>query len=183
MVVVIIGRWSMIDVFMISILVAVVRYGALANIKALPGVACFAAVVVLTIFAADLFDPPTTSFAATGALTVSRHSHTSTLLPSVAYWMISPAPSWPAVPRVTSPAAAVSRNRLAAIASKQGSVPTARCAWRIRGCGKSGRWTILSLPHRTWPTASVHTRAPRKSHAAPVPLSSCVQPPENLGFG
>lgn len=56
-VVVIIGRWSMIDVFMISILVAVVRYGALANIKALPGVACFAAVVVLTIFAADLFDP------------------------------------------------------------------------------------------------------------------------------
>ncbi|NPD68937.1 paraquat-inducible membrane protein A [Lichenicola cladoniae] len=52
-----IGRWSMIDVFMISILVAIVHLGRLANISAEPGVFAFASVVVLTIFAADCFDP------------------------------------------------------------------------------------------------------------------------------
>ncbi|MBO1359958.1 paraquat-inducible protein A [Acetobacter sacchari] len=52
-----IGRWSMIDVFMISILVAVVRFSSLANVTADGGVVCFAAVVVLTIFAAEAFDP------------------------------------------------------------------------------------------------------------------------------
>ncbi|EHH67115.1 paraquat-inducible protein A [Gluconobacter morbifer] len=55
--VVIIGRWSMIDVFMISILVAVVHFGFLANVTADPGMVCFALVVILTIFAADMFDP------------------------------------------------------------------------------------------------------------------------------
>jgi paraquat-inducible protein A len=52
-----IGRWSMIDVFMISILVALVRFGQLTNVQAGPGVPCFAAVVVLTMFAVDFFDP------------------------------------------------------------------------------------------------------------------------------
>jgi paraquat-inducible protein A len=52
-----IGRWSMIDVFMISILVALVRFGQFANIRAETGAPCFAAVVVLTIFAANCFDP------------------------------------------------------------------------------------------------------------------------------
>jgi len=52
-----IGRWSMIDVFMISILVALVRFGQFANIRSDVGAPCFAAVVVLTIFAADCFDP------------------------------------------------------------------------------------------------------------------------------
>jgi paraquat-inducible protein A len=52
-----IGRWSMIDVFMISILVALVRFGQFANIRTDIGAPCFAAVVVLTIFAADCFDP------------------------------------------------------------------------------------------------------------------------------
>lgn len=52
-----IGRWSMIDVFMISILVAIVHFGFIANVSANPGVIAFAAVVVLTIFAADSFDP------------------------------------------------------------------------------------------------------------------------------
>jgi paraquat-inducible protein A len=52
-----IGRWSMIDVFMISILVALVRFGQFANVQAEPGAPCFAAVVVLTMFAVDLFDP------------------------------------------------------------------------------------------------------------------------------
>jgi paraquat-inducible protein A len=52
-----IGRWSMIDVFMISILVALVRFARFANIQADVGATCFAAVVVLTIFAVDSFDP------------------------------------------------------------------------------------------------------------------------------
>lgn len=52
-----IGRWSMIDVFMISILVALLRFGQFTNVRAQLGAACFAAVVVLTMFAVDLFDP------------------------------------------------------------------------------------------------------------------------------
>lgn len=52
-----IGRWSMIDVFMISILVALVHFGQFANVTANIGAICFAAVVVLTIFAINAFDP------------------------------------------------------------------------------------------------------------------------------
>ncbi|WP_428395209.1 paraquat-inducible protein A [Lichenicoccus sp.] len=52
-----IGRWSMIDVFMVSILVALVRYGPLANVRADGGMMAFASVVVLTICAANSFDP------------------------------------------------------------------------------------------------------------------------------
>jgi paraquat-inducible protein A len=52
-----IGRWSMIDVFMISILVAIVHFGFLANVDADPGIVAFAGVVILTIFAAESFDP------------------------------------------------------------------------------------------------------------------------------
>ncbi|UYH50795.1 paraquat-inducible protein A [Candidatus Kirkpatrickella diaphorinae] len=51
-----IGRWSMIDVFMISILVAVVRFGFLANVRAEPGVVFFTFVVIATIFAVHSFD-------------------------------------------------------------------------------------------------------------------------------
>jgi paraquat-inducible protein A len=51
-----IGRWSMIDMFMLSILIALVHLGTLATID--PGIAatCFAGVVVITIFAAESFD-------------------------------------------------------------------------------------------------------------------------------
>jgi paraquat-inducible protein A len=52
-----VGRWSMIDVFMISILVALVRFGQFTSIRAEAGAPCFAAVVVLTMFAVDGFDP------------------------------------------------------------------------------------------------------------------------------
>jgi paraquat-inducible protein A len=51
-----IGRWSMIDVFMVSILVALVRFGHFANVHAALGAAYFAAVVVVTIFAVEAFD-------------------------------------------------------------------------------------------------------------------------------
>ena len=52
-----VGRWSMIDVFMISILVALVRFGALITIEPGIGAVAFASVVILTMFAAEAFDP------------------------------------------------------------------------------------------------------------------------------
>ena len=52
-----VGRWSMIDIFMISILVALVKLEAVATIEPGAGAISFAAVVVLTMFAAMSFDP------------------------------------------------------------------------------------------------------------------------------
>jgi paraquat-inducible protein A len=52
-----VGRWSMIDVFMISILVGLVRLGSLATIEPGVGAVSFAAVVIITMFAAEAFDP------------------------------------------------------------------------------------------------------------------------------
>ena len=52
-----IGRWSMIDIFVISILVALVKLGNIATIEPGLGATAFASVVVVTIFAAGNFDP------------------------------------------------------------------------------------------------------------------------------
>ena len=52
-----IGRWSMIDIFMESILVALVQFGTLASVYPGPGAVAFAAVVILTMLAAQSFDP------------------------------------------------------------------------------------------------------------------------------
>lgn len=52
-----IGRWSMVDVFVVTILVALVRLGSLATIQAEAGAVFFGAVVVLTMLAAESFDP------------------------------------------------------------------------------------------------------------------------------
>ena len=52
-----IGRWSNIDVFMISLLVALVQFGVLASVEVKTGAVAFAAVVVITMFAAQAFDP------------------------------------------------------------------------------------------------------------------------------
>lgn len=52
-----VGRWSMLDIFMISILVALVDMGRVAQVIAGPAATAFAAVVVLTMFAAKNFDP------------------------------------------------------------------------------------------------------------------------------
>ncbi|MGV6858672.1 MAG: paraquat-inducible protein A [bacterium] len=52
-----VGRWSMVDIFVIAILVALVQFGALADIEAGAGALSFAAVVILTMFAAHSFDP------------------------------------------------------------------------------------------------------------------------------
>lgn len=52
-----VGRWSMVDVFVVAILVAVVQLGSTISIHPGAGALSFAAVVVLTMFAAMSFDP------------------------------------------------------------------------------------------------------------------------------
>lgn len=52
-----IGRWSMLDIFVIAILVALVNFGRLASIEPNLGAAAFASVVILTMLAAVTFDP------------------------------------------------------------------------------------------------------------------------------
>jgi len=53
----VVGRWSMVDIFVVTILVALVKLGGLASIQAQPGAVFFCAVVVITLFAAMSFDP------------------------------------------------------------------------------------------------------------------------------
>ncbi|TAL99057.1 MAG: paraquat-inducible protein A [Paraburkholderia sp.] len=52
-----VGRWSMLDIYVITILVAFVQFGSIATIDAGPGALAFGAVVVLTMFATLSFDP------------------------------------------------------------------------------------------------------------------------------
>jgi paraquat-inducible protein A len=52
-----IGRWSMLDVFVDTFTVALVQLSPLMSVAPGPGVLFFAAVVVLTMLAADSFDP------------------------------------------------------------------------------------------------------------------------------
>ena len=52
-----VGRWSMIDVFVIAVLSALVRMGGLMNIYPAMGALMFALVVIITMFAAMTFDP------------------------------------------------------------------------------------------------------------------------------
>jgi paraquat-inducible protein A len=51
-----VGRWSMVDIYVIGLLVTLVQLGGLAKIVAGPGAIAFGAVVVLTMFAAKAFD-------------------------------------------------------------------------------------------------------------------------------
>lgn len=51
------GHWSMVDVFLVAILTALVDMGGVASITPGIGVSFFASVVVLTILAAKSFDP------------------------------------------------------------------------------------------------------------------------------
>ncbi|RLA47783.1 MAG: paraquat-inducible membrane protein A [Gammaproteobacteria bacterium] len=52
-----VGRWSMIDVFVVTIMVALVQLGALASIQAGSGAIFFCGVVIITMLAAASFDP------------------------------------------------------------------------------------------------------------------------------
>jgi paraquat-inducible protein A len=51
-----IGRWSNIDVFMLSILVALVQFGALSEVRAGFGAVAFAAAIIVTMIASRAFD-------------------------------------------------------------------------------------------------------------------------------
>lgn len=52
-----IGRWSMVDIFMESLLGALVKFGTVITIEPGMGALAFCAVVFVTIFAAESFDP------------------------------------------------------------------------------------------------------------------------------
>lgn len=52
-----IGRWSMLDVFVVALLAAVVEFGNLARVEPGPGIIAFALAVVLTMLSAHAFSP------------------------------------------------------------------------------------------------------------------------------
>ncbi len=52
-----VGRWSMVDIYVVTILVALVNLGNLATIEAGLGAVFFGGVVVLTMLSAESFDP------------------------------------------------------------------------------------------------------------------------------
>ena len=52
-----VGDWSMLDVFVVVLLVGMVRFGVLASVRPEAGLLAFGAVVVLTLLAAASFDP------------------------------------------------------------------------------------------------------------------------------
>jgi paraquat-inducible protein A len=51
-----VGRWSNIDVFAVSLLIAALRFGALTEVHAGNGLVAFAAVVIITMVATSAFD-------------------------------------------------------------------------------------------------------------------------------
>lgn len=53
----VVGAWSMVDIFLVGLLSAIVSLGTLSTIRPGIGVIFFAAVVVITMFAAQRFDP------------------------------------------------------------------------------------------------------------------------------
>lgn len=52
-----IGRWGMVDVLLVAVLVAMVKLGDLVEVTPGPGVVAFAAVVLLSLIASAVFDP------------------------------------------------------------------------------------------------------------------------------
>jgi paraquat-inducible protein A len=52
-----VGRWSMVDIYVVTLMVALVNIQGLAEVAAGPGAIAFGAVVVLTMIAAMVFDP------------------------------------------------------------------------------------------------------------------------------
>lgn len=51
------GPWSMLDVFVVTVMAAVVNLGFLTSIEVASGITYFALMVIFTIFAAENFDP------------------------------------------------------------------------------------------------------------------------------
>ena len=53
----VVGRWSMVDVYVVAILVGLVQLGNLSSISSGPGTIAFGFTVILTMMAAHSFDP------------------------------------------------------------------------------------------------------------------------------
>jgi paraquat-inducible protein A len=53
----VIGRWSMLDVFLVAFLSGVVRFGVFSTVEPRSGIVAFAIAVVLTVLAMHAFDP------------------------------------------------------------------------------------------------------------------------------
>jgi len=69
-----VGQWSMLDVFVVALLVTLVHFQSLANVSPGPGVIPFGAVVVLTMLASLSFDPRLMWDAATESPSSTRRS-------------------------------------------------------------------------------------------------------------
>lgn len=52
-----VGRWSMLDIFVIALLQAFIDFGILSSIAPAPAATYFTGVVAATMFAATTFDP------------------------------------------------------------------------------------------------------------------------------
>lgn len=52
-----IGRWAMLDVFLLAIMVAIIRFGKFGNVIPGPGIIAFTAVVIFTMLASASFEP------------------------------------------------------------------------------------------------------------------------------
>lgn len=52
-----VGRWGMVDVLLVAVVVAVVKLGDLVQVTPGPGVVVFGGVVVLSLIASSVFDP------------------------------------------------------------------------------------------------------------------------------
>lgn len=52
-----VGHWSMLDIFVVVLLVGMVRFGAFASVQPEPGLLAFGLVVIATMLAAASFDP------------------------------------------------------------------------------------------------------------------------------
>lgn len=52
-----VGHWSMLDVFVVVVLVGMVQFGAFATVSPEPGLLAFGGVVIATMLAASSFDP------------------------------------------------------------------------------------------------------------------------------
>lgn len=96
-----VGRWSMIDVFVIAVLSALVRMGQLMSIYPATGAVLFALVVILTMFAAMTFDPRLTSIAqvkqSTRSRKVTENNHSVADVEKIKRW----SPVW-IIPIVTA---------------------------------------------------------------------------------
>jgi paraquat-inducible protein A len=52
-----IGPWAMLDVFLLAVAVALIKFGKFGRVAAGPGIIAFTAVVIFTILASSSFDP------------------------------------------------------------------------------------------------------------------------------